>query len=91
MLRGTFPLGLPECIRQTAFPCVRGADRPSRVPPRELLANNINSFATAPIKGFPPSPRLRRTREKGDGGPPPHKAMAGQVGEAGKNLSSKSA
>ena len=61
------------------------------VPPRELLANNINSFATAPIKGFPPSPRLRRTREKGDGGPPPHKAMAGQVGEAGKNLSSKSA
>ena len=27
MLRGTFPLGLPECIRQTAFPCVRGLPR----------------------------------------------------------------
>ncbi len=32
-----------------------------------------------PIKGL----------EKGDGVPPPHKAMAGQVGEEGKNLSSK--
>ena len=30
-----------------------------------------------PIKGL----------EKGDGVPPPHKAMAGQVGEEGKNLS----
>jgi len=27
MLRGTFPLGLPEFIRQTAFPCVRGLPR----------------------------------------------------------------
>ena len=25
--------------------------------------------------------------EKGDGVPPPHKAMAGQVGEVGNNLS----
>ena len=30
-LRGTFPLGLPECIRQTALPCVRGPDRASRL------------------------------------------------------------
>jgi len=27
MLRRTFPLGLPEFIRQTAFPCVRGLPR----------------------------------------------------------------
>ena len=32
-----------------------------------------------PRKGFPPSLKLRRTREKGDGIPPSHKAMAGQV------------
>ena len=30
-LRGTFPLGLPECIRQTALPCVRGPDRAPRL------------------------------------------------------------
>ena len=30
-LRGTFPLGLPECIRQTALPSVRGPDRASRL------------------------------------------------------------
>ena len=30
-LRGTFPLGLPECIRQTALPCVRGPNRASRL------------------------------------------------------------
>ena len=29
--RGTFPLGLPECIRQTALPCVRGPDRATRL------------------------------------------------------------
>ena len=28
---GTFPLGLPECIRQTPLPCVRGPDRASRL------------------------------------------------------------
>ncbi len=32
-----------------------------------------------PRKGFPPSLKLRRTREKGDGIPPSHKAMVGQV------------
>ena len=30
-LRGTFPLGLPECIRQTLLPSVRGPDRASRL------------------------------------------------------------
>ena len=30
-LRGTFPLGLPECIRQTALPSVRGPDRAPRL------------------------------------------------------------
>ena len=30
-LRGTFPLGLPECIRQTPLPCVRGPDRAPRL------------------------------------------------------------
>jgi len=29
-LRGTFPLGLPEYIRQTALSCVRGPDRALR-------------------------------------------------------------
>ena len=28
---GTFPLGLPECIRQTTLPCVRGPDRAPRL------------------------------------------------------------
>ena len=30
-LRGTFPLGLPECIRQTALPSVRGPHLRSRL------------------------------------------------------------
>ena len=30
-LRGVFPLGLPECIRQTLLPSVRGPDRAPRL------------------------------------------------------------
>ena len=54
---GTFPLGLPECIRQTALPCVRGPHLRSAAAPRGLLVSCSMSwsFATAPIKGFPPS------------------------------------
>ena len=50
-LRGTFPLGLPECIRQTALPSVRGPDR-ARGCAAVLLVSNIMtySFATAPFK-----------------------------------------
>ena len=33
--------------------------------------------------------KCRESLEKGDGVPPLHRAMAGQVGEAGKNLSLK--
>jgi len=40
-LRGTFPLGLPEYIRQTALSCVRGADRALRRSPHKLLASFI--------------------------------------------------
>ena len=39
-LRGTFPLGLPECIRQTALPSVRGPDR-ARGCAAGLLVSNI--------------------------------------------------
>ena len=42
-LRGTFPLGLPECIRQTALPSVRGPDRAPRLAPRVLLVSCIES------------------------------------------------
>ena len=49
-LRGTFPLGLPECIRQTALPSVRGPDR-ARGCAAVLLVSNIMtySFAAAPF------------------------------------------
>ena len=40
-LRGTFPLGLPEFIRQTALPSVRGPHLRSAATPQVLLVNNV--------------------------------------------------
>ena len=53
--RGTFPLGLPECIRQTPLPCDRGPHLRSAAMPRVLLVSCIMSwsFATAPKKMQP--------------------------------------
>ena len=45
LLRGTFPLGLPECIRQTAWPCVRGPDRAARCAARAVAIR----FCSSPI------------------------------------------
>ena len=49
-LRGTFPLGLPECIRQTSFTCVRGANRACCCWLAILFAGLLQiSFATDPF------------------------------------------
>ena len=54
-LRGTFPLGLPEYIRQTALSCVRGphlrfaAFRRMSCWRASLCCKTLNSFATPPF------------------------------------------
>ena len=64
-LRGTFPLGLPECIRQTSFTCVRGANRACCCWLAILFAGLLQiSFATAPtsksLLEFIPYQRFRQ-------------------------------
>ena len=53
-LRGVLPLGLPECIRQTALPSVRGPDRASRLR-RECCWLALFSLKVLPQPLFFPS------------------------------------